>query len=159
MLASEILRRVVAAADATDLVGTFYLEDSRLGPFVVGDEADLTTPATYQWVPTRAGYYFVRTSALWLNTATAGTASTPPTLKAGNNGSNDNIAASQSTPGTASHAAGAPSTAVLTLAANQQAINLSTPINLVVTVGATGTGLTWRARPILLGYYLPVGDL
>lgn len=109
-------------------------------------------------VPSISGYYAaVVQQTLWLDSI-AGSLSTSPTIQIGNNGSVNNVAASQ-TPNLATiFAAGAPSRVSLNPGAEvaTQKVALTTAITCSVTVGATGTGLTLLGRIMVEVAYIPV---
>jgi hypothetical protein len=93
-------------------------------------------------IPAMPGYVFAPITARFFLTVTAGALSTSPTIKSGNNATNDNLIASATLSLTSAYSAGAPAMAgsPTVLATGTKFVDLATPILFKITTGATGTG-------------------
>jgi hypothetical protein len=124
----------------------------------LGPTMNMATPNVAQLYPAMSGFYFQPMTARWRNVTTAGTISTAPTTRAGNDGANSNIVASSTAPTTADFAGAlAPGHNSNLSPGRASEINLSTPINVEIQTGATGTGgFAWTARLFITGWLVPV---
>lgn len=134
---------------------------SRAIDLTIGGGINLGIPL----VPAMPGYYFIPFSDAYLVTAAAGTLSTSPTLRAGNDAGHTNAIAQAATAPSAAAVArtvavGVPTkcgaqsvtTAGLGQVATETLIDLAAPILADVPVGATGTGLTLTAQLHICGW-------
>lgn len=147
---SATLNSLVVSGNAT--VGGGIITRSFLSGSI-----DLVTPAVHALHPALPGFYGIGIQYRYAWKTAAGTYSTPPTAKMGNNAGHDNVLASGSLqPATASF-----TTTLLPFAGGSQAvqsgvaasglgqlIDLATPISLEITSGASGVGLTAICRII-----------
>lgn len=127
---------------------------------------DYTVAATTNSViPAKAGFYWLGFgNPRHIITQQSGTLTTQPTIKIGNNGTNDNLMnASTIVPSTAQFNASTPAPQGDNLnaptAGGAQLVDLATPMALVVTIGATGTSLVYKGYVYFHGFYIPTTDI
>lgn len=165
MLASALLRRMVV--DATDVTVS---SGGLIAPTLNGTppiesfesaEIDLTGTSTNNViVPVKTGFYFVpvpsSNGVRFRVTAKAGTLSTQATMNVGNNVAKTNYFPSTSVNLATPFTNGIGNVSAIGGGASTVLANLSSAIVVDVTVAATGSGLTFKGKFSISGYFVAV---
>lgn len=119
---------------------------------------DLTQATTTVIPGAMPGFVFIPNQARFLSTVKTGTATAGITIKAGNDASNVNFIPSVSIASTFFSATATPTYDIsfVTAAVPTQLVDLATPISVVITSAATGTGgFAWKGYIGMIGYLMP----
>jgi hypothetical protein len=122
-------------------------------------EIDLTANSAPVASPTRPGFFFVPDRFAYIFTAAAGTLTTPPTTKYGNNATLDNWLATSAVLPTAAMVATAVATGVgysgYSGMNRGPLVDMATPATFTISSPAVGVGLTLKAKLLVIGLWVP----